>query len=192
MYCIQCGHKAEYKICAPDTRSRLTCTHCGYVHYENPKIVTGVLAVFEGKILLCKRAIAPRVGFWTLPAGFMENGESVAGGAARETFEEAQAFVQDLKLYTIVNLPKVGQVHTFYLANVQDGKFGCGEESLECALFNPCDIDVDNLSFESVKITIRQFLQDLQNLNLAQNIKHGNFSDFVLREFVLKDCDNIK
>lgn len=175
-FCLQCGQPATYTIPDDDTRERLVCTRCGHVHYDNPKMVCGVLGVHEGRILLCRRAIEPRFGLWTLPAGFMELGESMKDGAKRETQEEADALAINLRLYALFDLPHVGQIHAMYLANVQDGQFGTGSESLECRLFAPDEIDMENLAFETVKQTIECYLNDKDAL-----IKHGqNADDFSL------------
>ncbi len=123
-YCIQCGSTASYKIPEGDNRERIVCdnannskTHnCGYIHYQNPNPVCGALVVHEGKVLLCKRAIEPQYGLWTIPAGFMEIGETMMQGAERETLEEAEALATDMKLYCLFDLPAIGQIHVMYLA----------------------------------------------------------------------------
>lgn len=163
-FCLQCGQKATHTIPDGDSRERLVCGSCGYIHYENPKIVCGVLAVHEDKILLCRRAIEPRYGLWTLPAGFMENGETMSEGAKRETMEEAEGVAVDLKLYALFDLPNLGQIHAMYLAHLKDGAFGVGSESLECKLFYPDEIDMDNLAFETVRCTIEYYLKDKARL----------------------------
>lgn len=162
MYCIQCGSLATYTTPKGDARVRLVCTSCGHIHYDNPKLVCGTLCVHDGKILLCRRAIEPRYGFWTLPAGFMEIGESMAEGAVRETLEEADAVATDTKLYAIFDLPHLGQVHVMYLTHLADGRFGVGSESLECRLFAPDEIPWDELSFRTVELSLRYYVQDLK------------------------------
>lgn len=181
MYCLHCGSPANYTIPAGDTKSRLVCTTCGYIHYDNPKVVSGVLAVHNQKILLCRRAIEPRYGFWTLPAGFLEIGESMREGAVRETFEEAEGVAINTKLYALFDLPHLGQIHTMYLAQLQDGKFGVGTESLECRLFGIDEIPWDMLSFRTVELTLRYFLDDLKTKSC------DNFDQFGLYETVLND-----
>lgn len=163
-YCLQCGQPANHTIPDGDTRSRLVCSACGYIHYDNPKLICGTLAIHDGQILLCKRAIEPRFGYWTLPAGFMEIGETMAQGAVRETLEEADAIATNTHLYALFDLPQFGQVHAMYLANLQDGLFGVGSESLECRLFLPHQIDLPNLAFETVKLTIEHYLADRTKL----------------------------
>ncbi|WFF39740.1 NUDIX hydrolase [Moraxella nasibovis] len=181
MYCLKCGSPAHHAIPEGDTRPRLVCPACGHIHYENPKMVCGVLAVHEGRILLCRRAIEPRYGLWTLPAGFMENGETMAEGAKRETVEEADGVAVDLKLYALYDLPHWGQIHAMYLANLKDGAFGVGVESLECALFYPDEIDMENLAFETVRQTIERYLADKDTL-MSQGKDADDFAHYPLHE----------
>lgn len=159
-FCMRCGHHASYLIPAGDSRPRLVCLSCDYIHYDNPKVVSGVIAVHDGKILLCRRAIEPRYGYWTLPAGFLEIGETMAEGALRETVEEADAIATDAKLYALINIPHLGQIHVFYVTTLKDGRFGCGTESLECRLFAPSEIPWDELSFKSVICALQLYLAD--------------------------------
>ncbi len=159
-YCLHCGHSVIYQIPDGDSRERLVCSSCGYIHYENPKVVTVVLALHQGKILLCKRAIEPRLGFWTLPAGFMELGETMEQGALREMVEEADAVGIHPRLYCLYDLPKVGQIHVFYLVDIQNGAFGVGSESLDSALFALDDLPWDDISFRTVAQTLRYYLAD--------------------------------
>lgn len=185
-YCLQCGATAHYAVPTGDSKERLICSVCHHIHYENPKMVCGTLVVHDGRILLCRRAIEPRFGLWTLPAGFMENGETMKDGAVRETAEEADAVATEAKLYALFDLPALGQIHAMYLAKLQDGKFGVGAESLECRLFLPDDIDMDNLAFETVKQTIELYLHD--KLMIEQQGKDGNeFCHFPLHEICLTE-----
>src|SRR5699024_3844176 len=135
---------------------------CGTIHYQNPLNVVGTLPVWEDKILLCRRAIAPRYGYWTLPAGYLENGESLQEGAMRETWEEAFATVALSDLYTVFNITHIYQIHVFFLAEMVDDNFAAGEESLEVELFAPKDIPWDEISFPSVKRTLQFYLKDRQ------------------------------
>lgn len=185
-YCLHCGSVATHTIPQGDSRERLVCTDrdCGHIHYENPKMVCGVLAVHEGQILLCRRAIEPRYGLWTLPAGFLENGETMRQGAIRETVEEADGVATNTKLYALFDLPQWGQIHAMYLANLQDGKFGVGSESLECRLFYPHEIDMDNLAFETVKQTIERYLADKDELD-RQGKDSTDFGNYRLHEICL-------
>lgn len=160
-YCSECGHQTENRIPADDTRPRDVCPKCETIHYHNPKIVAGAICVFEGKILLCKRAIEPRHGYWTVPAGFMELNESMAEGAARETMEEACAKADIERLFACVDIPHAGQVHVFFLATF-DGQFGVGEESLETALYAPEDIPWDDIAFPSGRFALECFVNQTE------------------------------
>jgi ADP-ribose pyrophosphatase YjhB (NUDIX family) len=161
-FCASCGQAVIQKIPAGDNRPRYCCEGCGAIHYENPRIVVGTVPVFEGKILLCKRAIEPRYGYWTLPAGFMENGESVSEGAARETVEEAGAQIDIGALFSVLDVPHVHQVHVFYLAKMRSAALDPGEETLEAKLFDESDIPWDLLAFPTVKSTLRWYFEDRQ------------------------------
>lgn len=180
MYCLHCGSLANHLIPKGDSKPRLVCSSCGYIHYENPKVVSGVVAVHENKILLCRRAIEPRYGTWTLPAGFLEIGESMRAGAIRETYEEAEGIAVDTKLYALFDLPHLGQIHSMYLARLKDGVFGVGSESLECRLFHFDEIDWDNLSFRTVIKTLEYYQNDVQKFG-------DNFDAYPLHETVLDD-----
>lgn len=159
-FCSQCGADVILAIPVGDDRERFVCATCSTIHYQNPRIITGTLPVYEDKVLLCKRAIEPRHGLWTLPAGFMENGETTAEGAARETWEEARATVSDLTLYTLFNLPQIHQVYFFYRANLTALDFGPGPESLEVALFEERDIPWDTLAFPVIARTLELYFDD--------------------------------
>ena len=160
LFCAKCGHATQNFIPNGDARPRDVCASaaCGEIHYENPRIVTGTLPLWQGKILLCKRAIEPRRGYWTLPAGFMELAETVEQGAVRETQEEAGAAVSVRGLLAVLDVPHASQVHTFYLADLVDGQFAAGEESLEVALFEPADIPWAELAFKTVVLTLKHYL----------------------------------
>ena len=161
-FCSECGSETQSAIPQGDDRQRQVCTGCGMVHYSNPKVIVGCLPEHNGKILLCKRAIEPRHGFWTLPAGFMENAESTAEGAARETWEEAEAVATNLVLYRVFDVPYINQVYIFYRCNIEDGRFGVGPESLETALVSGDEIPWDELAFPVVKELLVEFLDDRQ------------------------------
>lgn len=143
-----------------DCRERAVCPACGTIHYENPLNVVGTLPVWEDKVLLCRRNIEPRWGFWTLPAGFQELGESTADGARRETDEEAGARVELLGLYTVFNVVRVSQVHFYYRAYLLDTAFDPGPETIEARLFAEDEIPWDRLAFRTVEQTLRRFFQD--------------------------------
>jgi ADP-ribose pyrophosphatase YjhB (NUDIX family) len=139
---------------------RHVCTRCGRVHYLNPRLVIGCIVESQGRILLCRRAIEPQYGLWTLPAGFMENGESAPQAAARETAEEALAHVAIDALFALVSLPRIDQVHLFYRARLPDGAFGAGEESLEARLFAETEIPWEKIAFHSVSFCLEAYLAD--------------------------------
>lgn len=162
-YCSTCGHPVEQRIPAGDNRHRYVCPNCATIHYQNPRIVAGTVPIWENKVLLCRRAIEPRHGYWTLPAGFMENSETTVEAAVRETLEEALANVNIEDLYTIIHVPHIDQVHMFYRASLTDGQFGAGEESLESALFAVDEIPWDELSFPTVRRTLEHFVEDIRN-----------------------------
>ena len=136
------------------------CPNCGAIHYENPKLVVGCIPVWKDRVLLCRRAIEPRYGYWTLPAGFMENGESTAEGASRETMEEAGARVHDLRAFTLIDVPYVHQVHLYFIATLDDLDFSSGDESLETRLFTETQIPWEELSFRTVIETLKHFFAD--------------------------------
>ena len=161
-YCSSCGGGITLVVPEGDDRERHVCGQCETIHYINPRLIVGCVPEHEGKILLCKRAIEPRYGYWTLPAGFMENGESTAEGAARETWEEAAARATDLSLYRIFDVPQINQVYVFYRCGIASGEFGAGPESLESQLFDPEDIPWDALSFPSVYKVLEEYLVDRQ------------------------------
>ena len=150
-FCGQCGASITLKVPVDDNRQRHVCDACETIHYINPKVIVGCLPTVGDKILLCKRAIEPRYGKWTLPAGFMENGETSADGAARETWEEAAAKAVDLVLYRIFDVPHISQVYLFYRCGIENDEFGAGPESLESALFSEEEIPWDELAFPTVR-----------------------------------------
>lgn len=159
-YCSQCGAKVDKRIPEGDNRARYVCDACGEIHYQNPKIVAGCLAEHEGRILLCQRAIEPRYGQWTLPAGFMENGETTAQAAQRETREEAQAEVEIQALYAVFNLPHIDQVYMLFRGYLRDNTYGVGAESLAVDLFEEQRIPWEQLAFPVVTETLRLYLAD--------------------------------
>ncbi len=159
-FCSVCGHEVIARIPPGDNRERFVCDQCGTIHYQNPRNVVGTVPVWGEQVLLCRRAIEPRYGYWTLPAGFMEMGETTAEAAARETLEEAGARVEVQTLFTLLNVPQVHQVHLFYLARLVDPGFEAGEESLEVRLFDEADIPWDEIAFPTVSQTLRFFFAD--------------------------------
>jgi ADP-ribose pyrophosphatase YjhB (NUDIX family) len=160
-FCSHCGSdRLEWRVPAGDTLPRHVCAACDTIHYQNPKIVVGCLPEWDGQVLLCKRAIEPRYGLWTLPAGFLENGETVTAGAMRETLEEAHARVDALDLYTMISLPHIDQVYMMFRARLADLGFGPGEESLEVRLFDEARIPWETLAFRTIARTLRNYFLD--------------------------------
>lgn len=159
-FCSDCGAVVSLRVPPGDTLPRHVCTNCGSIHYQNPKIVVGAIPEWEDRILLCRRAIEPRHGFWTLPAGFMENAESTAEGAARETLEEACARVEVGDMFTLIDVPHISQVHILYRARLLDLDFAAGEESLEVALFAEQDIPWRDIAFRTIGLTLQHYFED--------------------------------
>ena len=162
-FCSVCGSAVSERIPPGDNRMRAVCDTCGHIHYQNPRIVAGCLPVWGDRILLCKRAIEPRYAKWTLPAGFMENGESAAEGAAREALEEANAKVEITDLYTVYSVPHISQVYMMFLARLTDPDVSPGTESLEVKLATADEIPWDQLAFTMVRRTLEHFLEDRKN-----------------------------
>ncbi|MCI0401817.1 MAG: NUDIX hydrolase [Gammaproteobacteria bacterium] len=159
-FCSNCGAVVQQKIPPGDDRPRYVCDACSTIHYQNPKIVAGCIAEWEDQILLCRRAIPPRHGLWTLPAGFMEIGETSLETAMRETMEEANARVQIAALYVVLNLPHVDQIYMMFRARLLDQNYLPGEESLEVQLFNEDQIPWDALAFSTVRHTLKLYFDD--------------------------------
>lgn len=159
-YCSACGGKASLRIPEGDLLTRHVCDDCGTIHYQNPKLVVGALPVWEDRILLCRRAIEPRYGKWTLPAGFMENGETVAQAAVRETAEEANARIALGDMYTVISVPYISQVHVIYRASLLDLDFSPGAETLDTRLFREEDVPWDEIAFRTVARSLRHFFDD--------------------------------
>jgi ADP-ribose pyrophosphatase YjhB (NUDIX family) len=162
-FCPDCGAPVELRLPPDDNRERHVCIACATIHYQNPKMIVGAIPEWEdGRILLCRRAIEPRHGLWTLPAGFMENGETTPEAAARETLEEANAQVQIGDLYSMYNIPYINQVYLLFRAKLLNLDFSPGVESLEVALFDECDIPWDRLAFRAVSLTLKDYYSDRQ------------------------------
>ena len=159
-FCSNCGAAVSHKIPEGDSLPRYVCDACDTIHYQNPRMIVGCVPVWEDKVLLCKRAIEPRHGLWTVPAGFMENGETLDAGAARETLEEANARVEIGALYAVFNIPHVNQVYLLFLAKLLDLDFHAGAESLEARLFREDEIPWDQLAFATVRNTLTHYFAD--------------------------------
>jgi len=161
-FCSECGNSVEQKIPEGETLVRAVCPACQIIHYQNPKIVAGSIPEWEDKILLCRRAIEPRLGFWTFPAGFMELGESTEEAAARETLEEAHADIRIHALLDIFSLPHVSQVYVVYRAHLQNLNFKPGAESLEVKLVSLSDIPWAKLAFPVIHEALSRYVKDIQ------------------------------
>ena len=170
-YCSACGQPVATAVPSGDNRPRAVCTACGTVHYVNPKLVVGCVPELEGQILLCRRAIEPRLGFWTLPAGFMELGETLGEAAIRETWEEALARVELGPLFSVVDVVHAGQVHVFFKARLLQPDFGPGAESLETRLFRPEEIPWAELAFPSIRIALEQHLENAGSGNVEVRLR---------------------
>jgi ADP-ribose pyrophosphatase YjhB (NUDIX family) len=170
-FCSKCGSaRLAWEVPAGDSRSRHVCAECGEIFYENPKIVAGCIPVWGEQLLLCRRAIEPRLGWWTLPAGFMENGETTAEAAARECWEEATTAVEIGDLFALFNLPQINQVYMMFRAALPALDFAPGIESLECALYTEDEIPWSELAFPTITHTLRFFFADRARDNYGVHI----------------------
>jgi ADP-ribose pyrophosphatase YjhB (NUDIX family) len=167
-FCCYCGNRTTIAVPAGDHLPRRVCPSCQAIHYENPRIVVGCVPEHHGRILICRRAIEPRRGYWTVPAGFMENGETLEAGAARECHEEALAKVEIGSLLALVNIPEAQQVHVFFRARLTTSAFGAGEESLEARLVDAADIPWGEIAFPSTRFALERYLDD----RAAENESH--------------------
>jgi len=159
-YCSACGEAVVFRVPPGDDRERFMCEHCATVHYTNPRVVTGCLVTWEDRVLLCKRAIEPRRGYWTLPAGFLENGEAAEAGAVRETWEEARAEVVLDDLYTVFSLPHISQIYMFYRARLERQEFAAGDETEDIGLFREGDVPWRELAFPVIRETLEHYFHD--------------------------------
>jgi ADP-ribose pyrophosphatase YjhB (NUDIX family) len=159
-FCPDCAAPLARRVPPGDTLPRDVCDACGSVHYQNPKLVVGTVPDWQGRVLLCRRAIEPRYGYWTLPAGFMENDETAAQAALRETLEEAGAHIELESVFSLISVPRVNQVHLFYRARLVDLEFKPGVESLEVALFDEAKIPWKEIAFRTVGLTLKHWFAD--------------------------------
>ena len=166
-YCSNCGTAVELRIPEGDTLPRYVCSACKVIHYQNPKIVVGCIPEWEDRILLCRRAIEPRLGLWTMPSGFMENAETLVQGAERETLEEANARVEMGDLYSIYNLPHINQVHVLFRARLLDLDFKPGIESLDVKLFREAEIPWDALAFRVIREPLKRYFEERRQGKLS-------------------------
>lgn len=169
-YCCDCGANVSFVVPENDNRPRYICDSCHAIHYQNPKPVCGCLPVWEDRVLLCKRAIEPRYGYWTLPAGFMENSETIQQAAIRETWEEATAEVEIQQLYCVFSLPHVSQIYMMFLTKLKHCSFKPGAESLETALFRQDEIPWDELAFTTIQYTLEFYFAERVKQNYTTHI----------------------
>jgi len=159
-FCSQCGTRVELRVPEGDALPRHVCPACHTIHYQNPKMVVGCIPEWEDRILLCRRAIEPRLGKWTVPAGFMENGETTFDGAKRETLEEANARVEIVNLYALYNIPHIHQVYLLFRARLLDLDFSAGSETLEARLLSESEIPWEEIAFATVRNTLQHYYAD--------------------------------
>ena len=159
-FCANCAAPVVRRVPPGDSLPRHVCDQCGEIHYQNPRLVVGCIPEQDGRLLLCRRAIEPRYGYWTLPAGFMENGETPRQGALRETLEEAGARVELGEAFSMISVPRVNQVHLFFLSRVADMAVKPGEETLEIRLFEENEIPWKEIAFRTVAMTLRHWFAD--------------------------------
>jgi ADP-ribose pyrophosphatase YjhB (NUDIX family) len=159
-FCSNCASAVVKRVPPGDTLERWVCDQCGEIHYQNPRLVVGSIPEYQGRLLLCRRAIEPRYGYWTLPAGFMENDETTGQAALRETMEEAGARIELTAPFSMISVPYVNQVHLFYNARLLDLEFAPGEESLEVALFEEAHIPWKDIAFRTVGLTLKRWFED--------------------------------
>jgi len=181
-FCSHCGSAVQVKIPAGDNLPRFVCESCGVIHYVNPKIVAGCIVEWQDQILLCRRAIEPRYGYWTIPAGFLENGETVAEGAARETWEEANAKVDQCELYHLYNIPHINQVYLIFRGRLPLPQFSAGSESLEVELFKEHEIPWQDLAFKVVKDSLQRYYVD------KKSGTHNTYMGSIVHETIRRDA----
>jgi ADP-ribose pyrophosphatase YjhB (NUDIX family) len=175
-FCSHCGQEVALRTPEGDHLPRFVCDGCGTIHYQNPKLVVGCVPEHEGRILLCRRAIEPRLGYWTIPAGFMENGESTQQAARRESQEEALADVEIGSLLAVVHVLHADQVHVMFRARLPEPRFGAGAESLEVMLCDEADVPWSDIAFRSVDFALRRYFEDRR-----LGVERHHFIDLDLR-----------
>ena len=173
-FCERCGHAASRVVPAGDNRARRVCGACGHIAYENPKTVVGCLLEWRGRVLLCRRGIEPRHGLWTLPAGFMENGEGTLEGALREAHEEATARSDDLRLFAVYDLPRISQIYVMFAGTLADGFARANEETLETGLFERAEVPWDEIAFPVVTETLERWYEAREGG--GRRVHHGVIS----------------
>jgi ADP-ribose pyrophosphatase YjhB (NUDIX family) len=176
-FCSHCGNPVSLRTPQGDHLPRFICDGCGAVHYQNPKLIVGCVPEHAGRILLCRRAIEPRLGFWTIPAGFMENGETTQDGARRESLEEAHAQVEIGSLLAVVHVLHADQVHVMFRARLPQASFGPSAESLEVQLYDEAEIPWQDIAFRSVDFALRRYFEDRR-----LGVEHHHFAALDLRK----------
>lgn len=172
-FCSECGKPIQVGVPAGETRTRFFCDACGTIHYQNPKMIVGCLPAYGDQVLLCRRSIEPGIGKWTLPSGFMENGETVEAGALREVREEARASVTIQRLHSVYSIAHIDQVYLLFLGMLDNLEFAAGEESSEVGLFREADIRWDDIAFHAVRFALRRHFDDLRTGNVLVHV--GSF-----------------
>jgi len=159
-YCSQCGFRVNFRTPSGDSLPRFICDQCHTIHYQNPKMVVGCIPEWNDSILFCRRAIEPQYGKWTIPAGFLEKGETVAAGAGRETYEEAGALVEAMVPFALFDLVFVGQVYLIFRSVLKHPDFKAGEESLEVRFFREAEVPWEDLAFPVIRKSLRLYFED--------------------------------
>lgn len=185
-YCSECGKTVVHRIPDGDNLPRFICEHCETIHYQNPKLVVGCLPIWNEQVLLCKRAIEPCSGLWTLPAGFMENQESLEEAALRESHEEANANLEIKSIYSVISLPHINQIYVLYRAELLDLDYFAGPESLDVQLFNEEDIPWDQIAFKTIERTLKHYFEDrikdvypVHNSVISKRNRLGEIEDII-------------
>jgi ADP-ribose pyrophosphatase YjhB (NUDIX family) len=159
-FCSNCGNPIAYAVPPGDDRARFLCEACGAIHYQNPRVVAGCIPEYENRVLLCRRAIEPAYGKWTLPAGYLENGETVAACAARETREEAGAQIEGLTPYLLYNICHINQIYLIFRGRLKNLGWAAGKESLEVKLYSETDIPWDQIAFRVIAEALKTYFRD--------------------------------
>jgi len=172
-YCSNCGTSVTLQEVEDDHRQRYVCSHCDTIHYQNPNVVVGSIPIWEGKILMARRGIEPRKGFWNLPAGFLENQETVEEGAQRELYEETEAKIEDLQLFSVYSVPRINQIHIYYRANMMSAHWALTSESTEIRLMDISEIPWDEIAFPSTKFMLEKYAEDVKKGSFC--VHQGHF-----------------
>jgi ADP-ribose pyrophosphatase YjhB (NUDIX family) len=159
-FCSRCASRLHFAVPPDDDRSRFVCESCGTVHYQNPRVVVGCIPEHEDRILLCRRAIEPQRGWWTLPAGYLENGETVSACAERETREETGARISDLTPYVLFNICHINQIYLMFRGRVAEAGDGPGKESLEIRFFTEAEVPWEQIAFRVISATLKNYFRD--------------------------------